>query len=144
MVCKSRSFLSMDCGTLALDDLRMLTKEEQMEPEKTCTSNDTTEKMKLYMAMELSQKEWKLGFSVGLGQAPRLLAVAGRNLYGLMNEIRLTREQFGLGEDSASIELSRRFRRVKKDWMDASRLLGNLMSYIWERRGCGAWCMCLA
>ena len=59
---QSRSFQSIDCGTLALDDLRMLAKEEQMEPEMTCTSNDTTEKMKLYMAMELSQKEWKLGF----------------------------------------------------------------------------------
>jgi hypothetical protein len=47
----------------------MLTKEEQMEPEMTCTSNDTTEKMKFYMAMELSQKEWKLGFSVGPGRA---------------------------------------------------------------------------
>jgi len=70
-----------------------------MEPEMTCTSNDTTEKMKLYMAMELSQKEWKLGFSVGPGLAPCLLAVAGRNLDGLMNEIRLTRERFGLGVD---------------------------------------------
>jgi len=45
----------------------MLTKEEQMEPEKTCTSNDTTEKMKLYMAMELGQKEWKLGCAEGKG-----------------------------------------------------------------------------
>jgi len=40
-----------------------------MGPETTCTSNDTTEKRKFYMAMELSQKEWKLGFSVGPGQA---------------------------------------------------------------------------
>ena len=63
MVWQDRSFQSIDCGTLALDESRMLTKEEQMEPEMTCTSNDTTEKMKLYMSMELSQKEWKLGFS---------------------------------------------------------------------------------
>jgi hypothetical protein len=58
----------------------MLTKEEQMEPEMICMSNDTndtTEKMKLYMAMELSQKEWKLGFSVGPGQASRLLGLGG-------------------------------------------------------------------
>jgi hypothetical protein len=38
-----------------------------MEPETTCKSNDTTEKGKLYMALELSQKEWKLGFSVEPG-----------------------------------------------------------------------------
>jgi transposase len=138
----------------------MLTKEEQMEPEMTCTSNDTTEKKKLYMAMELSQKEWKLGFSVGPGQAPRLRSVAGRDLGGLMVEIRLARERFGLGKevevescyeagrdgfwlhrylerqgvrnlvvDSASIEVSRRFRRVKTDRMDLGKLLVMLMRY---------------
>lgn len=131
-----------------------------MEPEMTCTSNDTTEKKKLYMAMELSQKEWKLGFSVGPGQAPRLRSVAGRDLGGLMVEIRLARERFGLGKevevescyeagrdgfwlhrylerqgvrnlvvDSASIEVSRRFRRVKTDRMDLGKLLVMLMRY---------------
>jgi transposase len=138
----------------------MLTKEEQMVPETTCKSNDTTEKGKLYMALELSQKEWKLGFSVGPGQAPRLRSVPGRALAVLMEEIRLARERFGLGKDvevdscyeagrdgfwlhryleaqgvknlvvdSASIEVSRRFRRVKTDRMDVGRLLGMLMRY---------------
>jgi transposase len=135
----------------------MLTKEELMEPETTCTSNDTPEKGKLYMAMELSQKEWKLGFSVGPGQAPRLRSVPGRDLGSLMREFQLARERFGLGKDvevescyeagrdgfwlhrfleekgvrnlvvdSASIEVSRRFRRVKTDRMDTGRLLGML------------------
>ena len=36
-----------------------------MEPETTCKGNDTTEKRQHYMALEMSQKEWKLGFSVG-------------------------------------------------------------------------------
>jgi transposase len=138
----------------------MLTKEEQMEPETTCKSNDTTEKRQLYMAMELSQKEWKLGFSVGPGQAPRLRSVPGRDMRGLKDEIRLARERFRLGEgvevescyeagrdgfwlhryleaqgvknlvvDSASIEVSRRFRRVKTDRMDVGKLLGMLMRY---------------
>ena len=53
------------------------------------------------MAMELSQKEWKLGFSVGPGQAPRLRSVAGRDLERLKEEIQLSRERFGLGEDVA-------------------------------------------
>lgn len=131
-----------------------------MEPETTCRSNDTTEKRKLYMALELSQKEWKLGFSVGPGQAARLRSVDGRDLRGLMAEIQLARERFGMGEgvevescyeagrdgfwlhrflekqgvknlvvDSASIEVSRRFRRVKTDRMDVGRLLGMLMRY---------------
>jgi transposase len=131
-----------------------------MEPETTCKSNDTTEKRQLYMALELSQNEWKLGFSVGPGQAPRLRSVPGRDVRGLMEEIRLARERFGLGKDvevescyeagrdgfwlhryleaqgvknlvvdSASIEVSRRFRRVKTDRMDVGRLLGMLMRY---------------
>jgi transposase len=131
-----------------------------MEPETTCKSNDTTEKRQLYMALELSQNEWKLGFSVGPGQAPRLRSVPGRDVRGLMEEIWLARERFGLREDvevescyeagrdgfwlhryleaqgvknlvvdSASIEVSRRFRRVKTDRMDVGRLLGMLMRY---------------
>jgi hypothetical protein len=35
----------------------MLTKEEQMEPEKTCKNNETKEKRQIYMVMELSRKE---------------------------------------------------------------------------------------
>ena len=68
-----------------------------MNEETTCKSNDTTERVRLYMAMELSQKEWKLGFSVGPGQAPRLRSMAGRDLAGLMEEIRQAKMRFGLG-----------------------------------------------
>jgi len=131
-----------------------------MDLETTCTSNNTPKKGKLYMAMELSQKEWKLGFSVGPGQAPRLRNMPGRNLEVLKDEIRLARERFGLGKgvevescyeagrdgfwlhrfletqgvrnlvvDLASIEVSRRFRRVKTDRMDVGKLLGMLMRY---------------
>jgi transposase len=131
-----------------------------MNQETTCMNNNTTEKGKLYMAMELSQKEWKLGFSVGPGQSARLRRVSGRNLEGLMKEIHLARKRFGLGEgvvvescyeagrdgfwlhrflekqgvrnrvvDSASIEVSRRFRRVKTDRLDVGKLLGMLMRY---------------
>ncbi len=128
-----------------------------MNQETTCKNNHTTEEGKLYMALELSQKEWKLGFSVGPGQSARLRSVSGRDLAGLEKEIRLARERFGLGKeavvescyeagrdgfwlhrylekqgvsnrvvDSASIEVSRRFRRVKTDRMDVGRLLGML------------------
>jgi len=131
-----------------------------MDRETACKKNDTTEREKLYMALELSQKEWKLGFSVGPGQAPRLRSVPGRGLAVLMDEIRLARERFRLGKDvevescyeagrdgfwlhrflekqgvrnlvvdSASIEVSRRFRRVKTDRMDVGKLLGMLMKY---------------
>jgi transposase len=48
------------------------------------------------MALELSKEEWKLGFTVGLGQAPRLRSLNARNLPGLLEEIRLAKERFGL------------------------------------------------
>jgi hypothetical protein len=104
VVWQDRSFQSIDCGTLALDESRMLTKEEQMEPEMTCTSNDTTEKMKFYMAMELSQKEWKLGFSVGPGQAHgrwRLVAASARARAGRVSGRRLRRLTAPHGAETA-------------------------------------------
>jgi hypothetical protein len=40
-----------------------------MVPKTTHKMNDTTVSSKLYLALELSQAEWKLGFTIGLGQA---------------------------------------------------------------------------
>ena len=56
-VWQNRSFHDKEYGILGLDGLRMLTKEEQMEPEKTCKNNETKEKRQIYMVMELSRKE---------------------------------------------------------------------------------------
>jgi len=43
-----------------------------MVPKTTSRKNDTPVSGRLYLALELSQAEWKLGFTIGLGQAPRL------------------------------------------------------------------------
>lgn len=66
-----------------------------MEP-KTTQNNYTTNLQKLYMAMELSNTEWRLGFSIGLGQRPRLRKLKARDLSGLMEEIRKSKERFDL------------------------------------------------
>jgi len=34
----------------------------------------------LYLAFELSQKQWKLGFTVGMGQRPRIRTIQARDL----------------------------------------------------------------
>jgi transposase len=112
------------------------------------------------MALELSNAEWKLGFTIGLGQAPRLRILKARNLDGLEREIELGKERFGLPKeaavfscyeagrdgfwlhrfleangvknlvvDSASIEVSRRFRRAKTDRLDVGKLLNMLVRY---------------
>jgi transposase len=53
--------------------------------------------------MELSNTEWKLGFTVGLGQAPRLRNLAAREMAGLREEIRLSKVRFGLPESAPVI-----------------------------------------
>jgi transposase len=52
----------------------------------------------LYHAYELGNKEWKLGFTVGLGQSPRRRKIASGDLVALQGEIRLAKKRFGLPE----------------------------------------------
>ena len=67
-----------------------------MVPKTTRMNNDTIISGKLYMALELSNAEWKLGFTVGLGQPPRLRSLEARDLRGLGQEINLATKRFGL------------------------------------------------
>jgi transposase len=52
---------------------------------------------KLYLAFELGNKAWKLGFTVGLGQKPRRRKVKAGDLAGLQKEIKLAQQRFRLG-----------------------------------------------
>lgn len=72
-----------------------------MVPKTTRKPNDTPVSGRLYLALELSQAEWKLGFTIGLGQAPRLRAIQARNLVGLVREIEQAKERFGLPKEAA-------------------------------------------
>jgi len=65
----------------------------------TTTNQYTAIQPHLYMAFELSQTKWMLGFTIGFGQRPRLRTIAARDLAGLQNEIHLARERFGLGAE---------------------------------------------
>ena len=131
-----------------------------MVPKATRKKNDTPVCAKLYLALELSQAEWKLGFTIGLGQAPRLRSIPARSLKSLRSEIEQAKMRFGLHKesevlscyeagrdgfwlhrylesvgvhnlvvDSASIEVNRRYRRVKTDRLDVGKLLNMLVRY---------------
>jgi transposase len=50
----------------------------------------------LYMAFELAEKEWKLGFTTGPGQRPRLRTIPARDLEALQWEIRRAKDRFRL------------------------------------------------
>jgi transposase len=71
-----------------------------MHPEITRTLNDTSKSQYLYMAIELSNEKWKLGFTIGFGQAPRLREVHARDLMALIQEIILAKRRFVLSENA--------------------------------------------
>jgi transposase len=57
----------------------------------------------LYLALELSWTSWKLAFTVGAGQKPRLRSIPARDTDALMLEIQAARRRFGLPEDTPVI-----------------------------------------
>lgn len=58
---------------------------------------------KLYMAMELSRESWRLAFSVGLGQKPRVVKIRSGDVQRLEREIQRARKRFGLGEEAGVV-----------------------------------------
>jgi transposase len=59
----------------------------------------TTVSRVLYMAMELSSKEWKLAFTTGPGQPPRIRTIAAGKGDSLLNEIHKAKVRMGLPDD---------------------------------------------
>ncbi len=50
----------------------------------------------LYMALELSEERWLLGFTVGLGQQPRKRTVAGGDVAAVLREVGAAKRRFAL------------------------------------------------
>jgi len=71
-----------------------------MKPETTLEKEYTSFQPHLYMAIELGQSEWKLGFNIGFGQKPRLRTLQARNLVAFQAEIKAAKKRFGLPEDT--------------------------------------------
>jgi transposase len=57
----------------------------------------------LLLAFELGQRAWKLGFTVGIGQRPRLCQVPAGAVTVLANEIARAKRRFGLPVETAVI-----------------------------------------
>jgi transposase len=66
----------------------------------TPTREEYSTEKTLYMAMELSQSTWKIGFSTGRRQEPRIREIKARDLAELEEEIVLAKKKYGLREDS--------------------------------------------
>lgn len=115
---------------------------------------------RLYLAFEMGNSQWKLGFTIGLGQAPRQRTIPAGDLARLQTEVSKAKQRFGLNQengvvscyeagrdgfwlhralteagienvvvDSASLEVNRRFRRVKTDRVDLGKLVTMLIRY---------------
>jgi len=52
------------------------------------------------LALDLGTRDWKLAFTVGLGQPPRLKTITSRNTTALLGQIKAAKKRFGLPEDA--------------------------------------------
>jgi transposase len=60
------------------------------------TAQGNMEARVLYMALEVGWNDWTVGFTVGLGQAPRQVSVRARDLPGLLAQIAHAKRRFDL------------------------------------------------
>jgi transposase len=74
-----------------------------MSAETTHRDQYTVSQPHLYMAFELSQTKWMLGFTIGFGQRPRLRNIAARDRAALQSEIHMAKQRFELSEDTPVI-----------------------------------------
>ena len=61
---------------------------------------------RLYLAIELSRKKWKLGFSDGKGVRARIRTIDARDFQGLGGEIEQAKKHFGLEAASVTVSAS--------------------------------------
>ena len=64
----------------------------------THNGHDTTPERVLFVAFELREKTWKLGFTTGHGQKPRERSIAACNQARLLQEVAQAKKRFGLPE----------------------------------------------
>jgi len=74
-----------------------------MSAETTHRDQYTVSQPHLYMAFELSQTKWMLGFTIGFGQRPRLRNIAARDRAALQSEIHMAKQRFELSKDTPVI-----------------------------------------
>lgn len=63
----------------------------------------TTVEVRLHVAFELGWHEWKLAFTIGHGQAPRLRTIRARDLAALEREIAKAKTRFRLPTDAVVV-----------------------------------------
>ena len=129
-----------------------------MKSQAALTTENSAKESRLYLAIELSRKKWKLGFSDGRATRARIRTIEARDFQKLGEEIEQAKQHFGQAEartvscyeagregfwvhrallergidnvivDAASIDIQRR-KRAKTDRLDAESLVRKLVRY---------------
>jgi len=129
-----------------------------MKSQAALTRENSAKESRLYLAIELSRKKWKLGFSDGRATRARIRTIEARDFQKLGEEIEQAKQHFGQAEartvscyeagregfwvhrallergidnvivDAASIDIQRR-KRAKTDRLDAESLVRKLVRY---------------
>jgi transposase len=69
-------------------------------PIRPCIAQETPLQPALFLAFELGQNTWKLGFSIGVAQPPRERTLLAGDMAGLQQELLRAKPRFGLPEDT--------------------------------------------
>jgi transposase len=69
-------------------------------PDKIRIEQDTLSQPTLFLAFELGQHTWKLGFTIGMAQQPRERTIPAGALDILQQEIARAKQRFGLPEEA--------------------------------------------
>ena len=72
-----------------------------MTPAATHKEQSNTTEATLFVAFELREKTWKLGFTTGHGQKPRERTVTARQQERVLDEIAQAKHRLGLPETAA-------------------------------------------
>jgi transposase len=71
-----------------------------MKTETTLRDEYNASQSHLYMAFELGEAKWKIGFTIGFGQKPRLRDIKAKDVAVLQDEIQAAKKRFELTEDT--------------------------------------------
>jgi len=69
----------------------------------TRDQQSTPSAIRLHLAFDLGWTEWKLAFTIGHGQSPRLRTIRARDQEAVLREIARAKERFGLPADAAVV-----------------------------------------
>ena len=71
-----------------------------MSKRTTCNIEYSENRQALFLAFDLGESKWELGFTIGLGQKPRRRTIEGGDREALQEEIAAAKKRFGLPEDT--------------------------------------------